>query len=865
MVFFSNIFLCLDIHFKLIIKPFFYHYVKYSKSIFDFDFQSFYLQSYKFCMKKILSNFLISTLALPLLAFTTITGTIIDNSNLAPIEFVNVAVFKQGNAEPAFGVTTNANGVFLFPSVPNGKYSIRFSFVGYKIYNQLLTVEDSPLNLGIIKLIGNSKTLGDVEVVAQGSQMRFDIDKKVFSVDQNIAASGGSATDVLKNIPSVKVDNEGNVSLRKDANVEVWINGKPSGLTVDNRAQVLQQMPAESIESIEIMTNPSAKFNPEGTAGIINLVMKKNRKAGYYGSLSAGLMYPTGGKLGGTMGTNINYSSNKVDAYVNIGYRAMSFQGGGNTQRYNYSGVDTTLLMQNLVRDVTYSGLFLRAGIDYHLDQKNSLSFAGFQMNGSGNSSSIIDYILTDEVNNLELRKYKRKNTSLGTRPSFNLNLDYRHDFDKKGTHNILASMEYSAHTRGSDNRYEQSYLTPPNNDITQSLLGKNKEFVFKTDYTNKITETNRIEAGWQSTLSNRLSDASGFYTQSNTNLSAYMNKFDYDEMIHAGYITYGDRFMNKLNVQAGLRAEYMDRIFTNTTDLAGTQKIDPKPTLEFFPSLYLSYTLTKKDELQLNYTRRVNRPRGRQINPFRDYSDSTSIAYGNPNLLPEYSSSLEFNYMRIWDNHSLSASAYYRYTDNVIENVRFINSGSMENTYMNIAKIKNTGMEFIVKNQLFTSFNLTSSVNLYYSKMDSSVYVNPYNTIISTTIAGQSTFAWSANVIANLMFSKTFSGQITGEYSSPTLIAQGKESAEYQVDLGFRKTFLDRKLSVNLIASDIFNFNKERTITWGTSFYQIAESYFHRRLIGITISYNFGNMKPKQTEIKKKAASPDMNVDMME
>ena len=816
-------------------------------------------------MKKVFSFILFLTLALPIVAVTTIKGTIIDAGTQSPLDFVNVALFKQGNPAPVYGVTTDTKGVFSFPSVPNGKYSLRISFVGYKVFNQMLSVIDAPLNLGLIKLEGNSKLLDEVEVVGQGSQMRFDIDKKVFSVDQNIASAGGSATDVLKNIPSVKVDNEGNVSLRKDANVEVWINGKPSGLTVDNRAQVLQQMPAESIESIEIMTNPSAKFNPEGTAGIINLVMKKNRKAGYYGSVSAGLMYPTGGKLGGTVGANINYSSSKVDAFLNIGYRAMSFQGGGNTERYNYKPADTTLLMQNMVSNVSYSGLFLRAGIDYHLDDKNTLSLAGFGMNGSGNSSSTIDYVLTDEVNNLLLRNYNRTNTGVGIRPSLNINLDFRHDFNKKGTHNILSSMAYSAHTRGNDNRFEQNYLMAPDNDITQSSLGKSKEWVFKTDYSNKFTETNRLEAGWQSTLSNRLTNASGYYTQTNTDLSAYMNNFDYDEIIHAAYITYGDRFIDKLSVQGGLRAEYMDKKFTNTTAAAGAQTIDPKPTLELFPSMYLSYTLTKTDEFQLNYTRRVNRPRGRQINPFRDYSDSTSIAYGNPNLLPEYSSSLEFNYMKTWDNHSLSASAYYRFTDNVIEDVRFINAGTMENTYMNIAKTQNSGFEFVAKNRLFTMLNLTSSVNLYYSKMDSSVYINPYNTAITTTIPGQSTFAWSANVIANLMFSKTFSGQITGEYSSPTLIAQGTESAEYQVDLGLRKTFFDRKLSLNLMATDIFNFNKERTITWGTGFYQKAESYFHRRMIGITLSYNFGNMKPKQTDMKKKAASGEMNMDIME
>ena len=341
-------------------------------------------------MKKILYFFFFVAFSFQAFGAVTIKGKVIDAGTQSPLDFVNITVFKPGNSIPLASVVSNASGDFTLPTVNNGKYSLRISYVGYNTHNQELDVLEKPLNLGTISLEGNAKNLAAVEVVGQGSQMRFDIDKKVFSVDKNISAAGGSASDVLKNIPSVKVDNEGNVSLRKDANVEVWINGKPSGLTADNRAQVLQQMPAESIESIEIMTNPSAKFNPEGTAGIINLVMKKNRKAGYYGSVSAGLMYPTGGKLGQSFGTNINFNSGKIDAYLNIGYRAMNFKGGGNSTRYNNASptLADTLLTQNNVMRNSFSGLFMRTGIDYHLDNKNTISIGGFGMAGSGKSNS---------------------------------------------------------------------------------------------------------------------------------------------------------------------------------------------------------------------------------------------------------------------------------------------------------------------------------------------------------------------------------------------------------------------------------------------------------------------------------------------
>ena len=813
-------------------------------------------------MKKILSIIVFSLFVFQAFALYTIRGKVIDATTASPLDFVNVALYKQDSEIPTSGVTSDEQGNFLLPSVPKGKYTLQITFVGYNSISLPLNVSDKELNMGLIKLNENSKALKELEVLGQGTQMRFDVDKKVFSVDQSIATSGGSATDALRNIPSVKVDNEGNVSLRKDANVEVWINGKPSGLTVDNRAQILQQMPAESIESVEIMTNPSAKYNPEGTAGIINLVLKKNRKAGYYGSLSAGAMYPDGGAISPNIGANINYSSSKIDAYANIGLRAMKFKGGSKTDRYNLTGTDTiSLLTQNSTMTNAYRGIFMRAGLDFHIDKYNTIGLSGFGMVGDGTSSNTTNNVLTDRTTTpyKELRNYSRFSNGTGDRPSLNVNLDYKHDFDEKGNHNLLASLSYSNHTRSSNDTYTQSDLT--NYDVFQSNTGKSKEIVFKTDYSNKLTETSRLEVGWQSSISDRASIGKAFDNFIVANISEYQNDFDYKEQIHAGYVTYGDRF-NNLSVQAGLRGEYMMKEMSLITPTNGTQNIGPFNTFELFPSMYLSYSLPKENELQLNYSRRVNRPRGRQINPFRNFSDSTNISYGNPNLSPEYASSLEFNYMKTWDSHSLSASMYYHFTDSVIENVRYRNELTMESTYMNLAKRQNAGFEIIGKNQLFKILNLTSSLNIYYEKIEASVYTNPFNPSIVTSIPEQSAFTWSANILANFMLSKTLSGQITAEYSAPTLEAQGYESPEYQIDFGLRKTFLDRKLSLGLMAIDIFNLNKDRSVSWGTGFYQRTESYFHRRMIGLTVSYNFGNMKPKISQMKKGQGSGDMMMD---
>ncbi|MDD4968114.1 MAG: TonB-dependent receptor [Paludibacter sp.] len=839
-------------------------------------------------MKKIFSLILLCSLAFPLFASESIKGSVVDAGDQSPLDFVNVTVFKQGSNKPVTFVSTDTNGAFVIPTLENGKYTVRLSYVGFTTVNQAIEVNNQQVNLGVIKMDADSKNLKEVEVVGQGSQMHFDIDKKVFSVDQNIAAAGGSASDVLKNIPSVTVDNQGNVSLRKDGNVEVWINGKASGLTVDNRAQVLQQMPAESIESIEVMTNPSAKFNPEGSAGIINIVMKEKHKAGYFGSVSAGIMYPDGGKIGQNLGASLNYSSSKVDAYVNLGYRAMSFKGGSRTDRTNFAPSDsiaqnknTSVLNQNNVNSMAFSGLFMRAGVDYHLDAKNTLSLSGFGMAGSGNQNSAITNTTTNVVTN-DKSIFTQQNTGSGTRPSLNLNMDYRHDFDKKGS-NLMANLAYSNHNRTGNSDYLQTDTIVRSN-LNQVTDDKNKELELKVDYTNKLTENSKLEAGFQSSLENRLSTSSGIDNATRINLPGYFDSFDYNEQINAAYVTYGSRYKN-LTFQLGLRAEYYTKQFTdNTMDSTGinnpAQHFKADPIFHVFPSFYLSYTMANKDELQFNYSNRVNRPRGRQINPYKNYSDPINISFGNPYLLPQYSSSLELNYIKSWDANTLSASLYYHNTDNVIEGVRYVkninvvnptpnsvqvvNSSIMENTFLNIAKSQSTGLELIAKNRLFKILSLTTTLNGYYSKLDPATYLNPNITEAQTpiTIPGQSSFSWSGNIMANFMLSKTFSGQITGEYESAQLIAQGRENAKYSLDMGIRQTFFDRKFSVSLNVRDLLNSDRDNSTTSGSGFTQNTSSYFHGRMFGVTLSYNFGNMKPKPGELKKKEGGGDMNME---
>lgn len=821
-------------------------------------------------MKKYLLFLLLHVITISIFANVTIYGRIIDANTQKPIEFVTVSVYNPKTGKNVAGTLTNQDGGFNIPSVANGDYELRASVVGYNSYSKPVKVSGETVAMGNIPLNEDAKTLKEVQVVGQGSQMRFDIDKKVFSVDQNIAAAGGSATDVLQNIPSVNVDNEGNVSLRNNESVEVWINGKPSGLTAENRAQVLQQLPAESIESIEVMTNPSAKFKPEGTAGIINLVMKKNRKAGYYGSLTAGSMYTAGSAPGINAGASINYSSSKLDAFANIGHRQMNMTGDGFTDRQNFNNSDTTLLNQTSNNDRSFGGTFFRAGVDYHLNSKNTIGISGFGHSGTPKSTSSINYLLTDQSSGAVLNDYKRDNEDNNSHGGYNLNLNHKYDFDTKGS-NIITNLSYSGHSMNGDERFIQTdkLNSLSKLDINQIADNSNKEIEAKTDFTKKIGENTRLELGWNSTWQNRLSVADGFDNNNISEILSYYNKFNYQEQIHAAYATYGTRFSN-LSVQAGLRAEYLQKELTSTsknliTSTPEVNKLDPQSYFELFPSLYMAYSLPKNNELQLNYTRRVNRPRGRQINSFRDYSDATTISYGNPALLPEFASAYELNYVKNWDNHTVSASMYYRFTDDVIQNVRFMRNNIMESTFMNLTKKQNTGLELVSKNRVFKFVNLTTSVNLYYAKLNSATYQDPFNTAINVSIPGNESFSWDTRMMANLMFSRTFSGQLTGMYSAPQIIAQGKRAEDYSIDLGLRKTFMDKKVTLNLMVRDLLNSRKMSAESWGEGFYQVSENRFSGRMVGLTVTYNFGNMKPKPAEKKNGNAteSVDEGMDM--
>ena len=795
-----------------------------------------------------------------------IKGIVMDGELGGPLEFVTVQVKAKGSDKIVQGSVTGSDGNYTIGGLKKGEYVVTFSYIGYEEVSKNISIssDNQILSLGELTLAEDANQLGEVEVVAKRPQMRFEIDRKVFDATQDIAAEGGSASDLLSNIPSVEVDNEGSVSLRGNSSVTIWINGKASGLTADNQADILDMMPAGDIKQVEVITNPSARYSPEGTAGIINIILKDDRKPGYYGSVKVGADTDGGYQASG----NINYSSSKVDAYANLNYRNREFKGGGITSRLNTT--DNSFLDQTNDSKRQHNNWFGRFGATWHITKSDDLAFNVTGMTGGGDNSENIHYNSIDSQKNTIYTSDRITNGDSDMK-MYNLELNYVHKFSENSNIDLMVSN--NQWRRDGMNIFRQSTVYTDPSQIANPLYQtqendiKDKTWEVQADYTNKISDMARIEAGYKGTFQRNASPVDTYTGTTAEDIrqdESLYNRFLYNQDVHALYMTYGGKW-DKLSYQAGLRGEYW-RVDTRSLDFdqefnGKASETFEKDYFKLFPSAFISYALPKNNELQVNYTRRLRRPWGGQLNSFRNISDASNISFGNPELTPEYSRSFELNYIKSWESgHTLSLSGYYRSTDDVIQRIRFLNTEDnvMYTTSENVAKSQASGLEIVGKDKLFKILDLTTTVNLYYSKLDGFSYL-PQGA--ETPVIGDTdeSFAWNVRMIANLSLPWGVSLQGTGNYNSKQLMAQGHREPNYSVDLGLRKSFLSDKLTLSINARDLLDSRKFRTVTAGDGFWQDSENWRGGRRVGFTLTYNFGNMNKKKDKSKSRSEEPDM------
>lgn len=775
-----------------------------------------------------------------------ITGKMIDAQSNEGIPFASAIILDRKTKAVVRVAQTDDEGKFTLANLPKGTFTFKATYVGYQtMVRDSVTLSDvvKNIDLGIIKMkFAQANVLSEVEIKANKPTMQMGIDKKIFAVDQSLVSEGGSASDLLQNVPSVQTDMDGNVSLRGSSGVRVLIDGKPSLIAGGNVAQILQSIPASSIESVELITNPSAKYDAEGQSGIINIVLKRNKKLGFNGSVAL-----TAGNRDNYNGnTSLSFQNKRINLYGNYSYRYGNRIGGGyNNISYLNAAANALAYagQQNNSVDLN-KGHNVKAGIDYFLAEKTVLSLSAGMNAGNGDENELLN-INQFYANNNPYSLSNRSNQEQQERNSYDLGLDFSQKF-KRPKEELTANISFSEGNNASNQFYNTTFFNLQGNTSNSSFIqrtnrnGWNRNLNFQVDYTRPLGDLGKLEAGFRSQIRNtesstyadQLSQITGNY-DFNYLLS---NDFDNKDQVHAAYINYQNQ-IKSFGYQIGLRAEDA-ALDTRMGAYNINSNLNYTPGrvayTRLYPSIFLTQKLNEASQLQLSYSRRVNRPRGWDTNPFLDVSDPLNHRQGNPNLQPEDVHAFELSYSKFWKKFSIVSSAYLRETNDVIQRIRTEPdaNGITITTPQNLTRNVASGLELIGKFDLFKKWNFTANVNLYQSKI---VGVPAFG------IVENAGFSWNANLTNNFTLPMGITLQVKGDYRAPEVMAQGKRNAMYGLDAGAKYDFKDKKSSLSLNIRDVFASRRWSMTTQGST--SIVD--FSRQMQGtmgnLTYSYRFG------------------------
>ncbi|HKG67640.1 MAG TPA: TonB-dependent receptor, partial [Segetibacter sp.] len=612
-----------------------------------------YITSERINSKALIILLILFSLALEIPAQSSkrafVKGKTSDSLSSAPLSFSGIRIFNSQDKKLENESVATEAGDFSV-ELKYGRYYAQIDFMGYKPYKTsefTVSKEHSTHELGVIKLVPSANTLKEVVVQAEKSSMQLSLDKKIFNVGKDLANAGGSASDILTNIPSVSVDPEGNVKLRGSDNVRILIDGKPSGLVSFKGGSGLQQLQASMLERVEIITNPSARYEAEGMAGIINIVLKKDKRQGFNGSFELTTGYPT--NFGGA--ANLNYRHKKINFFINYGIAYRRQPGVGSLYQEVYGKDTTFILKQTNNGKLTGFSNNIRGGLDYYFNENSILT--GSYLFRRSDANRITDIRYEDYYNN------SSNLSSISTRrqdedevePNSEYALTYKRSFEQKG-HELVAEVKFLDNWESSQQLYTQKFfLADGSENISKSIVQKSpndeyeKQWLFQVDYVKPIGKDGKFESGLRSSFRNMVNDyvvtekvPSGDFIP----LPGLDNVFLYDEKINAAYGILGNK-SKKVSYQAGLRAEWTDV----KTTLEQTHAVNPRKYMNLFPSAHFTVDLAKQNAIQLSYSRRVRRPVYNDLSPYMTFSDSRNFFSGNPDLDPEFSDAFEFGHIK--------------------------------------------------------------------------------------------------------------------------------------------------------------------------------------------------------------------------
>jgi outer membrane receptor protein involved in Fe transport len=769
----------------------------------------------------------------------SVSGIIIEKSSGHLLEFATVIIRSNTDTTLFQGTITDKKGEFIFNNLALGDYMVIYSFIGFeKVKTPVFSLNSkrSKLDLGKLNISESTTMLGDISVTAQRSTFINSIDRRTFNVGQDVMSKTGSVSELLQNIPSVQVDIDGNVSLRGSDNVMFLINGKPSSLMGTNRAAVLQQMPASSIEKIEIITNPSAKYKPDGTSGIINIVLKKNKSLGLNGqaSLNAGNDNRYNGNF------SVNYNPGKINVFASYSFRQDERLRYSDDKRQHFiPNTDTIIYTHVVSRDYSRPlSHIIQTGVDYKINAHNTTGIT-YSYNYRSFIRHATDVNLWQSTDMTLTKDYDRTRRDPEFEKDIELSANYVHSFMKEG-HEITVDYTTSASKEQEDNHYSDIYrvpVTPATYDNTLIKQGEN-ESQFSAEYVNPITKDIKVEAGYL--LESRKSDMNFFGEFYDPVSGSWVkdivksNQFVYTENIHVLYGTY-EQEVGKLGFLAGIRAE---QAFIDANQIT-TDTVMKNRYFRIYPSLHITWKLNDLHELQLNYSHRIRRPEGDELNPFPEYADPYNLRIGNPNLKPADVHSIEFGYQYKKNSTTFLSTIYYRYTYNGMTDItRYINDTVKLTTRENLTKSNSAGLELVLSNTFGKLGNINLSTNIFYNTIDASGLGFSNN---------KSIIAWSANLNAGINLSKNSVLQITSSYSAENLTPQGRQMPSFVINTGFKQEFFNRKLTLIATVSDVFNSLKNITIIDTPELYEKIVRRRSARIIYAGLTYTFGNQKKKK------------------
>lgn len=752
-----------------------------------------------------------------------IKGAIIESSSNLPVEFATVLIADKTTEKPITGTTTNEKGQFQLQTTASNFY-IEVSFIGFNTKKiEQFTIKNGQIDLGTIVISENLAELDEVVVRAEKSQTVFKLDKRVFNVGTDLSSTGASALEILNNVPSVNVNIEGQISLRGSQGVQILINGKPSVLTSEEGGNALGSITADMIESIEVITNPSAKYEASGTSGIINIIMKKSEKRGLNGSVTLNTGVPNNHSIG----LSLNRRTEKFNLFSQIAYGRRTFP--RESESRSLDKATGTLLSSDGDSDKNENFFNLILGTDYHINDNNVLTLSGHYAFEDEKEHADQAFSFRDASNTVT-SAWNRRELTTATNPKWQYELQYKKDFESHKDRSLLFSALGSSFGKDKISTFTNTTISGTDQDMLQQALTEfvEYEYTFKLDYTHPFSDQMMLEVGGQYVI-NDVSNDYEVLDYINTVWEVndtFTNVFDYNQDVLGVYGTFGYEG-DKWGIKGGLRLEH-----TNLkTELQNTGERNNQNYTNLFPSVHTSYKLTEDVSLQAGYSRRIYRPNLWSLNPFVSFRDNFNLSTGNPNLQPEFTDSYEIASIVKFEKGSFNFGLYYRDTDDVIERIATFEDNVTTTRPENVGTNRSTGAEFNAKYNMTNWLTFTADVNYNYFNRKGQFDTQNFD------FSGDQ---WSSRVVSKIKLPADFRMEITGNYRSKYQDVQSEIDDNIFMDLGVRKKLMKGRLNLNLSVRDVFASRIRRAVTDQLDFNRY--SYSKRgRFITFGISYGFG------------------------